>query len=124
MYITGALVAFHHEVYTPYVLATGAIFSRMRAWGRGALPINKMADWLSQINQLYYRQICVARGSVSWGGKDNWAAGELQLWYREMDNYYCLYARPTAGDDMAVCINLLMFLLFTSISALTKSKLY
>ena len=33
-----------NPVYT--VLAAAAIFSRMRAWGRGALPINKM-DWLS-----------------------------------------------------------------------------
>ena len=29
---------------SPQVLAAAAIFSRMRAWGRGALPINKMSS--------------------------------------------------------------------------------
>ena len=73
----------------------------MRAWGRGALPINKMASyWLSLSG---CTQICVARGSVSWGSEDNDEAGELQLWYDEGDNDYCLYASNTARDDMAVC---------------------
>ena len=75
----------------------------MRAWGRGALPINKMAVWLSLL-QWGYTQICVARGNVSWGSnlKDD-AAGELQLWYRERDNSYCLCASKTARDRMTVC---------------------
>ena len=39
---------------SPYpVLEAAAIFSRMRDWGRGALPINKM-DWLSWVSQLCY----------------------------------------------------------------------
>ena len=76
--------------------------------------------WLSLSG---FTQICVARGSVSWGSKDNDAAGELQLWYREMDNNYCLYASKTTGGDMAVC-KVIDVLLFTSKSALTKSKRY
>ena len=62
-----------------------------------------MADWLSLLSQSGYTQICVARGNVSWTSKDNDAAGELQLWYLETYNDYCLYPRTTAGDDMAVC---------------------
>ena len=61
--------------------------------------MNKMASWLSHEGST---QICVARGTVSWGSKDNDAAGELQLWYREKDNHYYLYVRNTAGDDL-VC---------------------
>ena len=78
----------------------------IRAWGRGALPINKMADLfsrLSWVSRWGYTQICVARGSVSLGSEDNDEAGELQLWYRERDNDYCLYASNTARGDMAVC---------------------
>ena len=75
----------------------------MRAWGRGALSINKMADWPSRLSQWSYTQICLARGKVSWGSKDNDAVGELQLWYRERANAYILYARKTAGDDKPVC---------------------
>ena len=61
-----------------------------------------MADWLS-LRQFGYTQICVARGNVSWRSKDNDEAGELQLWYGEGDNDYCLNASKTARDDMAVC---------------------
>ena len=76
----------------------------MRAWGRGALPINKMAShWLSWFSRLGYTQICVARGSVSWGSQDDDEAGELQLWCNETDNHYRLYASNTAGVDLAVC---------------------
>ena len=52
-----------------------------------------------------FTQICVARGTVSWGSEDDDAAGELQLWHRERDNnnYYCLYPRRTAGDGYVVC---------------------
>ena len=78
----------------------------MRAWGRGALPINKMAVsavWHSWLSWNGYTQICVARGNVSWTSKDNDAAGELQLWYRERDNGYCLYASNSAGDWLTVC---------------------
>ena len=76
----------------------------MRAWGRGALPINKMAsNWLSRLSQLGYTQICVARGKVAWTSKDNDVAGELQLWYQERSNHYCFYASKTAGDDNVVC---------------------
>ena len=95
----------------------------MRAWGRGALPINKMAGWLRAFSRSGYTQICVTRGSVSWGSKDNDEAGELQLWCHERDNEYCLYASKTAGDAMAVC-KVIDVLLFTSKSALTKSKRY
>ena len=76
--------------------------NRMRAWGRAALPINKMAYWLGLLSQLGHRHICLARGTVSWGIKDD-AAGLLQLWYRERDNDYCLYASKTTRDDIAVC---------------------
>ena len=62
-----------------------------------------MADWLSLLSQWGYTQICVARGVVSWGSKDNDEAGELQLWYHETDNYYWLYASKTAGVDILVC---------------------
>ena len=74
----------------------------MRAWGRGALPINKMAEWLSWLSQLGGTQICLARGSVSWGSKDS-AAGELQLWCHEGGNHHYLYASKTAGVDILVC---------------------
>ena len=50
-----------------------------------------------------YTQICVARGTVSWGSEDNDEAGELQLWYRERDNDYCINARKTARGDILVC---------------------
>ena len=61
--------------------------------------MNKMAwlQWLRRLRQSGYKQICVARGTVSWGLKDD-AAGELQLWYHEMRyNDYCLFAGNTAG---------------------------
>ena len=45
----------------------------------------------------------MARGTVSWGSKDNDAAGELQLWYHERDDDYCLNASKIARDNMAVC---------------------
>ena len=57
----------------------------------------------SLLRQLGYTQICVARGSVSWGSEHNDPAGELQLWYRERDNRYDLYASRTEGDDILVC---------------------
>ena len=44
----------------------------------------------------------MARGTVSWGSKDN-AAGELELWYDEERKRYCLSAVKTAIDHMAVC---------------------
>ena len=78
----------------------------MRAWGRGALAINKMADWLTRLIPLRrpgFIQICVAHGIVSWGSKDNDAAGELQLLYRERANNYDLYASKTAGGGELVC---------------------
>ena len=63
-----------------------------------------MAHWFNRLSRSGYTQIHdVVRGTVSWGSKDNDAAGELQLWYHERDNYYCLYASKTARDDMAVC---------------------
>ena len=80
----------------------------MRAWGQGSLPMNKMADLLSWFSPRKLlgtcTQICVARGTVSWRSKDNDpAAGELQLWYREWDNDYCLHTSTTAGDVNGVC---------------------
>ena len=62
-----------------------------------------MDDWLSWLSRSGLTQICVARGSVSWGSKDNDEAGELQLWYLESINNYCLYASNTAGVDILVC---------------------
>ena len=80
--------------------------------------------WLSSLRQLGYTPlICVTHGRVSWGSKDNDAAGELQIWYDERDNDYYLYASKTARVDMAVC-KVIDVLLFTSKSALTKSKRY
>ena len=55
-----------------------------------------------ELSRFGYTQICVARGTVSWGSEDD-AAGELQLWYHERGNEYCIYAGNTAGDDMEVC---------------------
>ena len=57
----------------------------------------------SLFSQLGYTQICVARGTVSWGSEDNDEAGELQLWYHEKDNDYCINARKTARSDKMVC---------------------
>ena len=62
-----------------------------------------MADRLSLLSRSGFTQICVARGSVSWGSEDNAAAGELQLWCDKRDNNYRLYASNTAGLDMTVC---------------------
>ena len=63
-------------------------------------------------SQWSYTQICVARGTVSWGSEDNDAAGELQLWYREWDNDYCINARKTArGDEMVCKVNIDVFTL-------------
>ena len=65
-----------------------------------------MADSLSSIGRVIrseFTQICVARGIVSWGSEDNDATGELQLWYHERNNNYCIYARQTAGGDIPVC---------------------
>ena len=78
----------------------------MRAWGRGALPMNKMAGWfswlLSQLDFPGFTEICVSRGIVSWGRKDD-AAGELRLWYGERNNDYFIYADQTGGSNMMVC---------------------
>ena len=66
----------------------------------GALPINKMASWLSLPG---FTQICVAHGSVSWGSKDNDEAGELQLWCYKRDKHHYLNVSKTAGVDVLVC---------------------
>ena len=55
------------------------------------------------MNYLPFTQICVARGNVSWTSKDNDEAGEFQLWYRERDNDYYLYASKTTGVYTLVC---------------------
>ena len=57
----------------------------------------------SRLSRWSYTQICVVRGTVSWGSEDNDAAGELKLWYREWDNDYCINARKTARGDKMVC---------------------
>ena len=62
-----------------------------------------MAFWFSGLSWSDFTQICVAHGIVSWGSEDNEAAGELQLWYRERDNYYRLYASNTKGVERLVC---------------------
>ena len=67
--------------------------------------MNKMAGWFSRFSWLShegYTQICVARGNVSWGSKND-AAGELQLWYRESDNSYYINARKRMSDEILVC---------------------
>ena len=61
-----------------------------------------MADWLGRLSLSGFTQICVTRGSVSWGSKDNDEAGELQLWYDERDSIYHLYTSNTAGHYL-VC---------------------
>ena len=68
---------------------------------------------------LGFTQICVARGKVSWGSNANAAAGELQLWYDEGDNDYCLCASKTTGDYMEVCKVIDVFTLVTK-----KSKFH
>ena len=83
-----------------------------------------MASLLSRLSQWGYTQICVARGTVSWGSKGNDEAGELQLWYDERVNDYCINARKTARGDKMVCKVIDVFILFTSKSTLTKSKRY
>ena len=97
-------------------------FGRMRAWGRGALPINKMADWLSRLSRWGYTQICVVYGTVSWPGEGD-EAGGLRLWYHERSNVSYISASKTSGGYMLVC-ELLVFYSFTSKIALTKSKRY
>ena len=62
-----------------------------------------MAYLFSRLSSSDFTQICVAHGIVSWGSEDDDAAGELQLWYRERDNNYVLYAGNTAGVDILVC---------------------
>ena len=94
----------------------------MRSPRRGALPVNKMASWLSALSLWDYTQICAVHGTVSLPGKGD-GAGELQLWHCEIRNESCVYATKTAGHDELVC-ELLMFYSFTSKSALTKSQLY
>ena len=61
-----------------------------------------MAGEWSLLRSLDYTQICVARGTVSWGSKGD-AARELQLWYHERMNEYGIYARKTARNYMEVC---------------------
>ena len=50
-----------------------------------------------------FTQICVARGTVSWGSADNDEVGELQLWCHKRNNGYCINASQTAGDGVRVC---------------------
>ena len=66
--------------------------------------MKKMAAWVDP-SQWDFTHICVARGIVSWGSKDD-AAGELQLWKRETtkNNYiYCINARKWVSGDLSVC---------------------
>ena len=79
-----------------------------------------MAYWLNHLRQKGFTQICVARGTVLLPGEGD-GTGEVKLFYSTLDNDYCIYTSKTAGDEMWVC-ELLMFYLFTSKSALTKSK--
>ena len=86
-------------------------FSRMRAWGRSTLRINKMDDSLSWLSQLGYEQICPGvRGTVSWTGQSD-GKGEVQLRRLEMRKEYYIYAK-TAVRHMMVC-ELLMLYSFT-----------
>ena len=98
---------FSEHKCSPSVLAAGVIFRRMRAWGWKELPINKMADHLPSYIE---RQICVARGIVSWGGEDG-AAGELQLWDHESLNEHYIYTRKKEGDCKTVCKDVDVFTL-------------
>ena len=74
------------------------------------LPINKMA-WFKRLDALLgisnlsrcgFTQICMARGTVSWGSKDD-AAGEIQLCYGDTENEYFINVSKTARDNMVVC---------------------
>ena len=72
-----------------------------------------MGDSVSRLSHLGFTQICVARGSVSWGSKNKDEAGELQLWYRERDNNYQLNVSNTASGETAVCKVIDVFTSFT-----------
>ena len=80
---------------------------------------------LSWLTESGYTQTCMARGTVTWKSKDH-AARELQLWYHERDDDYCLYACKTARDDMVVCevINVFNNSSLPKVHSLTKSKRY
>ena len=73
--------------------------------------MNKMADWPSRLRWLGYTQICVARGTVSWGSEDD-KAGELQLWCHDRRNDYHIYARNTEGNGEVVCKVIDVFTLY------------
>ena len=79
----------------------------MRAWGRGAVPINKMDCPLPG-----FTQICGVHGTVSWTGESN-GSGEVQLWSQEARKEYYIYASKTAERAESVS-ELLMFYSFTS----------
>ena len=70
-----------------------------------------MADWLLVLSVNGYTRFCAASGTVSWGSKNNDASGELELWYRESDNDYRLYASNTKGGNMEVCKVIYVFTL-------------
>ena len=72
-----------------------------------------------------FTQIGVVRGTVAKTGVGD-AEGELQLWYKEGSNEYCIKASKTAkgARGVVVCKVIDVLLRFTSKSALTKSKRY
>ena len=73
--------------------------------------MKKMAVWVDP-RQWDLKHVCVARGIVSWGSKDNDEPGELQLWKRQTKdkNYiYCINARKRASGDLSVCKVIVVF---------------
>ena len=58
-----------------------------------------LRSWVGQ--WLGFTQLCDVSGTVSWPGEGD-EAGQLQLWYFERRNEYCIKASKTAGDIMAV----------------------
>ena len=79
----------------------------MRAWGQGALPINKMAShvshWFSYLSLSGFTQIGIVHGNVSSPGEDD-GAGKLQLWHHEKINKYGIWAGKRANiPGKSVC---------------------
>ena len=77
-----------------YCTSTNAAHKSLRQ-----VPISKMAALLSRWG---YTQICVARGIVALGSEDE-AAIELELWYSESTDKYCIFISKAAGVGQAVC---------------------
>ena len=84
----------------------------MRAWGRGSLPTNKMAEPSLFSDFSWGTQICVVPGTVLLHGQGEEARGELQLWHHEISKHYRIYASRRAVDGRVVCELFMLFLIF------------